>query len=127
MLPEDEIAVGDSWLQPQSIRVKLKSGGAREIQARRKHTLKSVKGAVAEIETEFQVLSPTSPHIDGQLAHRYIRGVIRFDLQRGRVLSQRLEADRRVLGFAGPQSSMHFVSRMQERLATGAAEVASRP
>jgi hypothetical protein len=81
---------------------------------------------VATIHCEFQVLSPTTPAMDGQLAHRLAKGTIRFDLKRGRIVSQKLDVDRRVLGFAGPSSSMHLVTRMEERLVEGPASVASR-
>jgi hypothetical protein len=53
---------------------------------------------------------------------------VRFDIERGRVVQQQHEVDRREVGFAGKQSasSMHFVARTQERLleATAAAPVA---
>lgn len=127
VLPEKPLAVGDSWTQPQEITVRLQEGGSKKITARRKHTLESVKSGVATIKSEFQVLSPTTPAIDGQLAHRLVKGVIRFDIERGRILSQRLEVDRSVLGFAGASSSMHLVTRLEERLQESPTEVASKP
>lgn len=127
LLPEGPIAVGGAWTQPAEIQVKLPEGGVKKISARRKHTLESVKNGVAEIRTEYQVLSPTTPAIDGQLAHRLVKGKIRFDVEAGRILSQQLDVDRRVLGFAGPSSSMHLVTRLVEELQEGPAEVASRP
>lgn len=127
LLPEEPIAVGESWTQPQEIRVKVGDGGSRTIEARRKHRLKGVENGLAEIETEFQVLTPTTPEIDGQLAHRYVKGVVRFDIAKGRIVSQRLDGDKRVLGFAGPSSSMHFLSRLEEKLLAAPASVASRP
>ncbi|MEO1498515.1 MAG: hypothetical protein AAFV43_15330 [Planctomycetota bacterium] len=127
LLPEGPVAVGAAWTQPQAIMVKLPDGGSKKIEARRKHRLKSVEKGVAQIETEFQVLSPTTPAIDGQLAHRYVQGLIRFDITKGRVVAQRLDGDKRVLGFAGPSSSMHFLSRMEEKLLASPASVAARP
>ncbi|WP_197525879.1 hypothetical protein [Pseudobythopirellula maris] len=47
---------------------------------------------------------------------RQTDGQIRFDRDAGRVL-----------GYAGPSSSMHLVTRMEERLKTRAASVASKP
>jgi hypothetical protein len=125
-LPKDPIAVGESWAAPQNITVNMPEGGAKSLEARRKFTLESVENGVATIATEFQVLSPTTPAMDGQLAHRLAKGAIRFDLKRGRIISQKLDVDRRVLGFAGPSSSMHLVTRMEERLVEGPASVASR-
>ncbi len=127
LLPEAPVALGATWTQPQEITVKLQEGGVKTISARRKMKLKSVANGVAVIETEFQVLSPTSPAIDGQLAHRMVKGTVRFDIQAGRLLSQELTGDRRVLGFAGPSSSMRLETRLNERLQASPAEVASRP
>ncbi len=127
LLPEGEIAVGESWIQPQEVKVNLSEGGVKTVQARRKHTLKEVKNGIAVISTEFQVLSPTSPAIDGQLAHRMVKGEVRFDIELGRIVSQRLNGDERVLGFAGPSSSMHLVTRMEEKILASTPEVARRP
>jgi hypothetical protein len=44
-----------------------------------------------------------------------MKGTVRFNVGRGRVESQLFEVDKRVLGFAGPTSSMHYVMRMEER------------
>ena len=119
LLPEGPVAIGASWIQPQEITVKIQDGGVKMIKARRKLKLQSVANGVAVIETEFQVLSPTSPAIDGQLAHRMMKGTVRFDINEGRILSQELAGDRRVLGFAGPSSSMRLESKLNERIKAG--------
>ncbi|TWT99762.1 hypothetical protein Pla108_07050 [Botrimarina colliarenosi] len=127
LLPEKALEVGESWVQPIDVLVKVPDGGQKTIVAQRKHTLKSVSAGVATIATEFLVLSPTTPEIDGQMAHRMVKGEIRFDMDRGRVLTQRLNVDRRVLGFAGASSSMHLVTRLEEALQPAPTEVASKP
>lgn len=127
LLPKGPIAIGESWTQPIDVLVKIADGGQKSISAQRKHTLKSVSAGVATIETQFQVLSPTSPEIDAQMAHRLVKGEIRFDVDKGRVLSQRLEVDHNVIGFAGASSSMHLVTRLEESLQEGPTEVASKP
>lgn len=127
VLPEEAVAIGDSWTQPIEIKAKLSDGGQKAINARTKSTLTEVSAGVATIRTEFQVLSPTTPEIDGQLAHRMVKGEIRFDLDNGRILSQRLDVDRRVLGFAGASSSMHLITRLEEQFQEGPTEVASKP
>lgn len=126
LLPEEPVAAGDSWTQDSEINVPV-GDGQKRIKARRKHTLKSVKAGVATIATEFQVLSPTTPELEGRLAHRMVKGEIRFDIQKGRVIAQRLNVDRRVLGFAGPASSMHLITRHEEKLQDAPTAVASRP
>jgi hypothetical protein len=44
-----------------------------------------------------------------------MKGTARFDIEKGRIDSQLFEVDKRVLGFAGPTSSMHYVMRMEEK------------
>lgn len=126
LLPEKAVAVGDSWDEPVEIKVNLSEGGTKAVTTRRHFRLASVKNGVAVIESAFQTLSPVTPEMEGQLAQRYIEGTVRFDIKRGRVLSQEYDVDKRVLGFAGPASSMHYRMHMTERLQDGAA-VASRP
>ena len=55
-----------------------------------------------------------------------MKGTVRFDIDNGRIDSQLFEVDKRVLGFAGPTSSMHYVMRMEEKF-TDAKLVASTP
>lgn len=116
LLPEEPIAVGDAWDEPQEITVSTESGGTKPIKTRRHFTLESVKHGVAVIEATQQVLSPVTPAIEAQLAQRMMTGTIRFDLQRGRILSQEMDVDRRIVGFAGPTSRMHYQMQMREEL-----------
>ncbi len=116
LLPEPAVAIGDTWDEPVEIRVKLSDGGSKAISTRRHFRLTSVQNGVAEIEAAHQVLSSITPEIEGQLAQRLMTGKIRFDLHAGQILSQEFEVDKRVLGFAGQASSMHYVMQMKERL-----------
>jgi hypothetical protein len=58
-------------------------------------------------------------------------GWVKFDLEAGRVVSQQLELDKHVVGFNGPASSMHYVTRVTETLLgdgeAGSAEAGSQP
>jgi hypothetical protein len=127
LLPKKPIAVGGTWDEPQQITVKLSEGGTKSVDARRHFKLKSVENGVATIECDFQVLSPMTAEIEGQLAQRMLTGAARFDIRRGRILSQELKADKRVIGFAGPQSSMHLVLDLSEKMQAPAPGVARRP
>lgn len=127
LLPEAPVAIGESWDEPQDITVRLTDGeGVKAIKTRRHMTLRSVKGGVALIKAQHQVLTPVTPPIEAQLAQRLMSGTIRFHLAEGRILSQQMDVDKRVLGFAGQTSSMHYVMRMKERLIPTPAKVASR-
>jgi hypothetical protein len=115
-LPEGEIAVGEKWSHPYDVTVQRKSGANLQIQTRRVCKLREVKSGVAVIDVEYQVLTPVDPYVRAQLVERLTDGTVRFDVAKGRIISQEHNVDKRILGFAGKASSMHFVSRLQERL-----------
>lgn len=127
LLPEQSIAIGDTWDELRDIKVKLQDNNSKTVQTRRHFKLKNVQTGVAVIEVTFQVLSPINEQIEAQLAQHMMEGEIRFDINAGKVLSQAMDVDKRVLGFAGATSSMHYVMRMEEKLVEKAAEVARRP
>lgn len=125
-LPEKPIAVGEKWDRDYRFTMERKNGGKIKVQTRRLCKLLSVKSGVATIEVTYQVLTPVEPFIESQLLERMTKGTVRFDIAQGRVISQKHEVDRRVLGFAGKTSSMHFVSRLEERLIQDGKKVARR-
>jgi hypothetical protein len=126
-LPEDPVAIDTTWDEPLRVTVQLKEGGTRAIQARRHYKLMDVKNGVATIEVSYQVLSPINAYLEAQLIQRLMNGTVRFDITAGRILSQEMNVDRRVLGYAGPTSSMHYVMQMKERLLEDIPEVAQKP
>lgn len=116
-LPTEPVAIGDDWSSPIEIDVTLKDGSQKKIQTRQKFRLESVTDGVAHIVVDSQVLTPISdPSIEAQLVQRMSSGWVKFDLEAGRVLSQQLELDRHIVGFNGPASSMHYVTRFTETL-----------
>jgi hypothetical protein len=42
-------------------------------------------------------------------------GQAQFNIATGRIVRQLMEIDKRILGFAGPTSSMHYLMRMEEK------------
>jgi hypothetical protein len=127
LLPKEPVAIGDTWDEPREVTVNLQDGNTKKIETRRHFKLKSVDSGVAVIEATYQVLSPINEQIEAQLAQRLLHGEIRFDIEAGKVLSQKMDVDKRVLGFAGATSSMHYVMRMEEKLVDKPTEVASKP
>jgi hypothetical protein len=115
-LPDEPIGVGEQWDFTYDVAAERKSGAKLQVRTRRVCTLKSVKGDIATIGVDYQVLTPVSSFVESQLIERLTKGTVRFDMKRGRLISQRFDADKRVLGFHGDASSMHFVSRLEERL-----------
>jgi hypothetical protein len=115
-LPGKQVTVGETWDEPYELTVSLEQGGTKSIQTRRHHKLTAVKEGIATIEVKYQVLSPMDAHIEAQLVQRLMDGEVKFDIGAGRVVSQQMDIDKRILGFAGPTSSMHYVMRMKEKL-----------
>src|SRR5262245_7943055 len=114
-LPERQVARGESWNVPQDVTITLEDGETKVIKTRQHYTLDSVANGVATMSVVTQILTPVNnPKIQSQLVQRMTQGTIRFDMEAGRVLSQKLELDERVLGFQGPESSLHYLGRFTE-------------
>lgn len=126
-LPDEPVAVGDAWNEPLQVTVQPKAGGTLAIEARRHYKLTAVDDNIAAIEVTYQVLSPINAYIEAQIIQRLMNGTIKFDIGAGRVIGQQMEVDKRVLGYAGNTSSMHYVMRMEETLLVGTPEVARKP
>jgi hypothetical protein len=117
-LPEQPVGIGDKWNHPYEIVVAKQGGAEMQIRTRRACRLRQVKSGVAVIDVEYQILTPVDPFIRAQIVERLTKGAVRFDINRGRVVQQSHQVDRREVGFAAKEtaSSMHFVARTQERL-----------
>jgi len=116
-LPEEPVAVGESWRERHEVKLPLENGAIKTILTQQVYTLKGVQTGVATIEVANQVLTPIhSPAIEAKLIERYSRGTVRFDMEAGRILSQQMDLDRRVVGFRGDDSSLHHLTRFTENL-----------
>ncbi|MBN1852233.1 MAG: hypothetical protein JW829_05890 [Pirellulales bacterium] len=116
LLPEESVPVGAEWNEAYHVNVDVGENQKKRIETRRHFKLADVKNGIATIEVNYQVLSPIDATIEAQLVGRLTTGKIRFDLARGRISSQQLDVDKHIIGFAGPSSSMHYLSRFTERL-----------
>jgi hypothetical protein len=127
-LPDHPISAGEMWTSPIDIDVVLKDGSTKKYHTRQKFTLENVVEGVATIAVDSQVLTPISdPAVEAQLIQRLSSGSVRFDLANGRVLGQQLDLDRHVVGFSGPASSMHYVTRFTEEVLPQNQATAHRP
>ncbi len=115
-LPEEKVAIGDTWDEPFDVQVKLPNQSSKSIKTRRHHKLTDVKNGIATIAVTYQVLSPIDAPIETQIVQRLMEGEVRFDIEKGRVSSQQMNVDKRIIGFAGPTSSMQYVMKMEEKL-----------
>jgi hypothetical protein len=127
LLPEEPVALGDTWDEPFDLTVMLKTGGTKLIHTRRHFKLAKVESGIATISIDYQVLSPIDAHIESQIVQRLLDGEARFDIEAGRIVGQRMEFDKRILGFAGATSSMHYVVRMEEKLVHAPHKIVAKP
>jgi hypothetical protein len=125
-LPEQAIRLGERWSHSYDVPVKKASGAEVKIRTRRLCRLRQVKNNVATIDVEYQILTPVDATLRSQIIDRLTKGTVRFDMERGRVIQQTHEVDRREVGFAptNQASSMHLTARTTERLLTTETRVA---
>ena len=66
------------------------------------------------------------PEIQAKLIQRESDGTIQFDIEAGRVVSQRIDLDRRVTGYPNAKSTMHYRTRFTETLLNDGERTAER-
>ncbi len=116
-LPEKPVPVGHTWTLPYEIAVRLPTGGIKKIKTQQTFTLTGVKTGIATIGVATQILTPVhDPAIEAQLIQRESNGTVRFDIDAGRIIHQRMDVDKRVVGFRGKASSLHYLTRFTEEL-----------
>jgi hypothetical protein len=114
-MPEAAVAVGETWTFPFDIEVPYGTGRLKRIKARQSFTLEGVKNGVATIRTGTQILTPIDdPAIEAKLVLRQPSGSVRFDMDSGRVVAQQMDTDKRVVGFSGETSVLHYRTRFTE-------------
>jgi len=126
-LPRGPVAVGESWHRRYKMMLPLETGATKTILVQQVFTLRAVTTGVATIDVSNQVLTPIhSPEIEAKLIERYAAGTVRFDVDAGRVLSQQMDLDRRVVGFRGAESCLHYLTRFTEEFLPEKTSLAAR-
>lgn len=119
-LPDHPVRVGDEWTVPQEVVVDVPNGPRRAVKTRLRYRLAAVEDGLAKIDVDTTVLTPVDdPRVEARLLERIWDGRILFDIARGRVERRTTGTDRNVVGFSGPQSSIHYKSKLDERLVSG--------
>jgi hypothetical protein len=127
-LPNQRVAVGEVWSIPKDVPITLKDKSVKQVKTRQRFTLESVKDGIANLQVESQILSPIhDPQLEAQLIQYDFNGTIRFDLEAGKVVSQQCDLDKRVHGFQGDASSMHYMTHFTEKLLPSNVTSATRP
>jgi light-regulated signal transduction histidine kinase (bacteriophytochrome) len=74
-----------------------------------------------------QPLTPvTDRAVEAQLIQQLSKGEIKFDLDRGRMLSKQLDWSEEVVGFRGAETSLRYDAKFTEELISPAKRTASR-
>ncbi len=104
-LPENQIAVGDTWKVNMIVSVRLDEGVKRQIKLLRTYRLENVDDGVATIGFFTSVMSTVkAPALKAQLLQATPQGEIRFDIENGKLLRKEFRFDRMVMGALGPGS-----------------------
>jgi len=120
LLPQEPVAVGQSWSITRNVDAPLDTGTVKKIKTLETFTLKGVKNGVATIAVTTQILTPLDgPGIEAQLIQRESSGVVRFDIAAGRMIGQQTDSDKKVLRFRGEASSLQYTTRFTEELLRG--------
>lgn len=126
-LPEDPIAIGDSWAIPREIKTRLEDGTIKPIKIRELYTLEKVHSGVASISIRSEPLTPIDEEsVRAQVVQQLSNGMIKFDIDAGHMISKELNWDETVVGFQGPNSMMEYRARMSERLIDNVVRTARR-
>jgi len=126
-LPEEAIAVGGSWSVPREVKVRLENSEVKPIKVRETYTLEKVETGVASLSIRSEVLTPIEDEsVKAQLVQQLSNGMIRFDIDNGRVLSKQLDWDETVVGFQGANSMMEYRARVTETLLDGLVRTARK-
>ena len=117
-LPEGRVAVGESWEERVTVRVRQGQGKlTKPWVLRRTSTLTGVENGVATIAVKMTPLPPpVDPRVREQLVGRCPRGTVTFDVADGRLLTQVATVDDQVINFRGAGSLLRVTTAYDQRL-----------
>lgn len=117
-LPEEPVKIGDTWSVRYKVHVTIPSTRIqREVELLRTYALKAVEDDIAVITQNTSVVDRVrNAQIRAQLIQREPSGTVRFDMQRGLVVSRESDIDETVFEPFGPKSSMRAISQRVETL-----------
>lgn len=114
-LPEGKIDIGTQWETSREIRVRRTDGTPKVVKVRELYTLEKVSAGVAVISIRSEPLTPLSePAVEAQAVQQMSNGTIRFDIDKGQLISKNLKWDKTVVGFSGSGSVMDYSARLDE-------------
>jgi len=125
LLPDQPVAVGETWTVPGEVAVPTADKMIKKIKTLQTCTLLDVVDGVATIRVATQVLTPIrDPAVEIQTVNLETAGTVRLDIPAGRILAQRMDADKTVFGFSGAASSYRYREQFAEKLLDAKSAVA---
>ena len=116
-LPKEPVELLHSWTVPKTMRLRDKDGRIKEVKTQMRYRLEKVETGIATISVKTEVLTPVNDAtLKSQLVQQISNGVVKFDIDAGRVLSKQLDWTENVIGFNGPGSNMKYLARFTETL-----------
>ncbi|MDR1053526.1 MAG: hypothetical protein LBL39_05070 [Planctomycetaceae bacterium] len=116
-LPDVGLSVGDSWtvdLPVVDVQINSNSDKVRKVSAKQRYELESIQAGAAKIKFNTQVLTPLDPQMQAKVLDLYMSGELTFDIDAGKIISQKITVDKTVIGFVERNDSLHHVSRLTE-------------
>ena len=126
-LPQNAVAVGESWKVQIPVRVRVAEGVMRTVHLLRTYRLKQVSDGTATITFATSIdRSVKNAAIKGQLIQSTPQGTITFDLDRGCVLKRVLKFNNTVINAFGARTMLSATGQTVETLLEEDAKVTAR-
>ena len=122
-LPKTAIPVGFKWrVALKDLQASDEDGRTLYLKAQTAYELLKVKSGKAYISFATQILTPVeSQKVKSQIMQQKTKGIVVFDIAKGRPIHKEVEWNETVQGFQGPDSFLQYIGKLTERLAVGGA------
>lgn len=118
-VPENAVAVGATWEIPRELNIRREDGSLKRVRFRELFKLEKVSAGVASVSVASEMITIISdPKEEAQVVQQLSNGMIKFDIDAGRMISKELGWDKKVVGFSGAGSAMEYSARLDERVVT---------
>ena len=117
VFPDQPVRVNDTWKDDFEAIVHLDKTLKQGVKIRREYRLLKLDGSQAEIELKTSCLTPLrDPLIEMQVSGRLLNGTIRFDHERGQIISREMRVESQIVNGIGPNTLVNTVMTQSERL-----------
>ncbi|MGY8771040.1 MAG: hypothetical protein ACKVH8_21725 [Pirellulales bacterium] len=128
LLPNHPVVIGTKWYSSNNVSASKPDGSRQLVKTRQLYRLLDVAHGIATITVTPQILTPINdPAVKVDLLQHMSKATVKFDIAKGKILSQQLDQDETIIGFRGEASSMKFLARMTEELLKAETKVATKP